>query len=487
LKVSVIDLGYNSLKLVNYEVRRDKSLVAYGQQSVLAKVGEGLDQTGFLGDKPIRRTLKALKQFRAIVDLERPDHVLPVATSAVREAGNREEFLKQAYHESGFKFKVLSEKEEAVYAFEGAKSATSVHAGLFFDLGGGSLEMVIYLEPTIRKILSVPLGGLRLTDLYAKPNGSYTKKNYARMRKRILELLPEKKHLPTSKTLDLVGVGGSVRALARYDQTRREYPLNKLHNYSMKMNAVESAHRALRRMSTRTLRKNPAIGQERSQSIIAGSLVVHLLMKKIGFRKLIVSTHGLRDGVLSAFLESPNSYRGGLVEKVLMREATQRHTKASAQEKLAKSLLSHKNLTRREYAILSEALDHVLPDLPIYNPETLFYIVLEADSVLPHQDQLIMALSVARANGMRRTEWAQTSYKRLLDKKSMEMVKKISVLIQLAQLQQKTDIHLSMRSERGIPRLHIAQGKQHIPKVLMKDILRDLEDLEGAFNLQLAL
>ena len=487
MKVSVIDLGYNSLKLVNYEVGRDKSFVAYGQHSVLAKVGEGLDQTGFLGDKPIRRTLKALKQFRAIVDLERPDHVLPVATSAVREAGNREEFRKQADQETGFKFKVLSEKEEAVYAFEGAKSATSVHSGLFFDLGGGSLEMVIYSEPTVRKILSVPLGGLRLTDLYAKANGSYAKKNYARMRKRILELLPDKKNLPTSKSLDLVGVGGSVRALARYDQMRRKYPLNKLHNYSMKRNAVESVHSALRRMSLRAIRKNPAIGQERSQSIIAGSLVVHLMMKKIGFRKLIVSTHGLRDGVLSAFLESPSSYRRGLADRVLIREGTPTQTKASAQEKLAKSLLSHRNLTKKEYAILSEALDHVLPDLPIYNPETLFYIVLEADSLLPHQDQLIMALSVARANGMRRTEWAQTSYKRLLDKKSMEMVKKISVLIQLAQLQQKTDIHLSMRSERGIPRLHIAQGKQRIPKELMKDILRDLEDLEGAFNLQLAL
>ncbi|TMH97214.1 hypothetical protein E6H37_00580, partial [Candidatus Bathyarchaeota archaeon] len=99
MKVSVIDLGYNSLKLVNYEVRRDKSFVAYGQQSVLAKVGEGLDQTGFLRDKPIRRTIKALKQFRAIVDLEHSNHVLPVATSAVREAGNREQFLEQAYQE----------------------------------------------------------------------------------------------------------------------------------------------------------------------------------------------------------------------------------------------------------------------------------------------------------------------------------------------------------------------------------------------------
>jgi len=183
-------------------------------------------------------------------------------------------------------------------------------------------------------------------------------------------------------------------------------------------------------------------------------------MKKIGFGKLIVSTHGLRDGVLSAFLESPSSYRQGLADKILIREAAQTQRNLLPKEKLAESLLSHRNLTKREFEILHEALNYVLPELPIYNPETLFYIVLEADSILSHQDQLIMALSVARANGMRRTEWAQTTYKRMLDKKSMEMVKKISVLIQLAQLRQKTDIHLSMRSERGIPRLHIAQGKQ---------------------------
>src|SRR5437899_6042782 len=123
----------------------------------------------------------------------------------------------------------------------------------------------------------------------------------------------------------------------------------------MTMNAVESVLRALFRSSFRTIRKNPAIGQERSQSIIAGSLVVHLLMEKIGFRKLIVSTHGLRDGVLSAFLESPSSYRQGLVDRVLTHEGTTTRPKQSAPEKLAKSLLSHRNLTEKEYTIISEA------------------------------------------------------------------------------------------------------------------------------------
>jgi len=91
--------------------------------------------------------------------------------------------------ETGSSSKFYPKRKKQLYAFEGAKSANQAFTpACSSDLGGGSLEMVNYSEPTIKKILSVPLGGLRLTDIYAKPDGSYTKKNYARMRKRILEL-----------------------------------------------------------------------------------------------------------------------------------------------------------------------------------------------------------------------------------------------------------------------------------------------------------
>jgi len=69
LKVSVIDLGYNSLKLVNYDVKRDKTFAAYGQESILARLGEGLDETGFLGDQPVKRTINSLIPLKDIVDL----------------------------------------------------------------------------------------------------------------------------------------------------------------------------------------------------------------------------------------------------------------------------------------------------------------------------------------------------------------------------------------------------------------------------------
>jgi exopolyphosphatase / guanosine-5'-triphosphate,3'-diphosphate pyrophosphatase len=483
LNVSVIDLGYNSLKLVNYNVKRDKSFATYGQESILARLGEGLDETGFLGDQPIRRTIKALKLIRDIVELQPVDQVLPIATSAVREAGNKDQFLQQVAAETGYSFKVLSEREEAIYSFVGAKAATYVQAGLFFDLGGGSLEMALFENYRIKKILSLPIGGLRLTDLYAGGKGSFSEKNYSRMRKRILELLPNKDELPTSQKLDLVGVGGTVRTLARFDQIRRGYPLNKVHNYSMKKGAVESIHQTLHRMKLKDIKKIPSIGQDRSRSIVAGSLVVELLMERMNFRRIIVSTHGLRDGVLLAYLEDPASYRKGSLESFLNRSQKQKTPQASPGRKLVESLFSAGVLTKKEHEIIIQALEQI-PYLPLYNPETLFYVELAGDSALTHADQIIMSLSLAHAQGMKRTDWVQSRYEDLLDDNADEEIERMSALIKLLGLLEKTRSTLTLKfKDRKRAQLGLGRGTKHFPEEFLKDTLKDFQN---AFGLEIS-
>jgi len=484
LKVSVIDLGYNSLKLVNYEVKRDKSFAAYGQKSILARLGEGLDETGFLGDQAIKRAINALKLFREIVDLQRVNHVLPIATSAVREAGNKAPFLKQAVRETGFGFKVLSEKEEAIYSFAGARAALDVKSGLFFDLGGGSLEMVLFENSTIRKILSVPLGGLRLTDLYSRNSGEFSGKNYTRMRKRILELLPGTKDLPTEEKLELVGVGGTVRALARFDQIRDGYPVNKLHNYEMRRASVESIQQTLRKMTPKEIRKIPAIGQDRARSMVAGSLVVQLLMESIGFRRLIVSTHGVRDGVLSAFLEDPIAYRKGSLESVVQRASNHNPLQTTHSRDLIEPLFSGGIMSKRERNILRQASSQI-PNLPLTNPETLFYDVLECDSTLSHRDQIIMALALAKSQGMKRADWLQATYQDLLDENVEETVERVSSVVSILNILEKTGSNLTIRFVgRRKLRVRLEQGQKHFPAELLKDTLNDVQE---AFSLKISI
>src|SRR5436309_1490099 len=141
--------------------------------------------------------------------------------------------------------------------------------------------MVIAEKSRVRRVFSTPLGGLRLTDLYASGNGRFTKKNYSKMSDRILELLPDRKELPQLGKLRLVGAGGTARAVARYHQMIIDYPLDKLHNYSMDQNSVEQIHRTLRKMSPKQIGNIPVIGEDRAKSMVAGSIVIQVMMKKL--------------------------------------------------------------------------------------------------------------------------------------------------------------------------------------------------------------
>ena len=89
MRVSVVDLGFNSVKMVSYDVKKDGSFKAYQQEAAKVRLGEGLHRTGYLGREPVQRTIEVLKLFRDIINFDSVKHVLTVATSAVRHAGNR--------------------------------------------------------------------------------------------------------------------------------------------------------------------------------------------------------------------------------------------------------------------------------------------------------------------------------------------------------------------------------------------------------------
>ena len=234
MKVSVIDLGFNSIKLVNYDVRRNGTFKAYQQEGVKVKLGEGLNhRTGYLSGTPVQRTIDALKMFRDIIDFDSIEQVLPVATSVVREAGNKDDFLKQIYNQTGFQFKVLSGQEEGLYSYVGALRATCMPTTLFFDLGGGSLELVYTENYNIKKIKSYPLGALRMSNKFGEKNGTFSKRNYSKMEHYILDVLPDKKEFDMNWDTTLIGVGGTLRAMARYDQELNGYGLDKLHQYDI--------------------------------------------------------------------------------------------------------------------------------------------------------------------------------------------------------------------------------------------------------------
>lgn len=222
MKLSVIDLGYNSVKLVCYKVNSDGTFRAYDRRSIKTKIGRGLTESGYLNEAANRDTIESLSLFRDVLVSDEVKNIVAVATSAVREAKNRNRFISDIHEKTGFSFRILSHKEESYYSWCGALYSTCIPDSLFFDLGGGSLELVHSENFKIRNHLSLPLGALRMARMLNQKNEdvrkSYVRKHLIKLEHRILKTLPSRKQFIFSPDVTLVGVGGTLRTLAQYDQ-----------------------------------------------------------------------------------------------------------------------------------------------------------------------------------------------------------------------------------------------------------------------------
>lgn len=492
MKVSVIDLGFNSVKLVNYDVRKDSTFKAYRQEGAKVKLGEGLNETGYIGKEQTDRTIAALRVFRDIINFESIRHVLPVATSAVREAGNRSDFLKQVYSQTGFQFRVLSDREEGLYSYIGALQATCIPTSLFFDLGGGSLELVYTENYGIKKIKSYPLGALRLTQMFGgrkkDGDGTFSRKDYEKMEKHIRDVLPDRKELGQSPDTTLVGVGGTLRAMARYDQERKDYELDKIHNYQMDAQSVASIAEELYEMDVEELKEIKAIGSNRVDTVTAGACIINTLVQKFNFEKIVVSAEGLREGILSVFVRDPKTFYGGGSSssngginnekaKAFVTFACQTETLPQHTATLVKPLVASGMLREKERIILTHAIKQA-SELPmITNLNNLFYLMIDEDSAfLTHREQLILALSIVHTRKEKTADWLFSRYRSIMEPQNKKSIEKISACLALSEILERSNANakLSIKGRKMDIKI-MPPPRQFVPATLLESAIKNFE------------
>jgi len=481
MKVSVIDLGFNSLKLVSYDIKKDGLFKAYQQEGIKLRLGQGLKETGYLGKEQVRRTIDALRIFKDIINFESIRHVLPVATSAVREAGNRADFLRQVHDQTGIQFKVLSGQEEALYSYVGALRATCSPTTLFFDLGGGSLELVYTENYNIKKIKSYPLGSLRLKQMFGKRDGTFSKKDYVKLSGHIDRLLPGKNEFDMSPDTTLVGVGGTLRAMARYDQEAKDYELDKIHNYQMNSASVSSIAEELHKMDVKELEETKAIGSNRVETITAGAAVIDVIMQKFGFEKIVISAEGLREGILSVFIRDPKTfYRGGISNekaKAFVAFSCQAEVLPQHTVTLVRPLVANGMLGEKEKLILTHAIK-LEEELPlITNLSNLFHIMIDEDiAFLSHREQLILALSIVHTRKNKAADWLFSRYKSILAPQNKRSVEKISACLALSAILERgrANAKLSIKGKKMDISI-MPEPRQFVPTTLLENAIKNFE------------
>jgi exopolyphosphatase/guanosine-5'-triphosphate,3'-diphosphate pyrophosphatase len=287
--VAVIDIGSNSVRLVAYD-RLSRAPVPMFNEKSLCGLGREVAVTGLLPEDGLVQARDALKRFRVLCDLMKIERLFVLATAAARRASNGPAFIAEVETILGEPVSIISGTEEARLAALGVTAGLHRPNGLAGDLGGGSLELIDVEDGVLGQGVSLELGGLSLRDAAGK--------SLKRAAKIVSDTLSTVPNLDRVRGRDIFAIGGTWRAIARLHMARTGYSLNVLHGYTASARSIADFCRDIQKVDVDTL---PAIGEiarERRPLLAYGALVLEDLIMRSGAARFVVSTSGVREGVL---------------------------------------------------------------------------------------------------------------------------------------------------------------------------------------------
>ena len=166
-RIAIIDLGSNTARLLLVDVLENGHFQIVDQLKESPRIGEGMERDGFLKPARIQETIKTLKMFRKLCDVNGIERIIAVATAAVRRAKNQRSFLDEVSATCGIKLRVLSAEEEAIYVYRGVINTMDIPKGLILEIGGGSTKIVYYNRRNLLNYETLPFGAITLTELFA--------------------------------------------------------------------------------------------------------------------------------------------------------------------------------------------------------------------------------------------------------------------------------------------------------------------------------
>ena len=286
--LAIVDIGSNSVRLVVYAGTPRIPSIAFNEK-VLAGLGAGLAETGRLSDQAQARALAALRRFRLLIDQMQVSRTRVVATAAARDASNGPAFLDQI-RSLGFEPEVISGEMEGTLAGEGVLSGIPEADGVVGDLGGGSLELAGVGGAKVGPSISLPLGVLRI--------GEPDRAAEERVRRTLRKALSETGLRKQGQGKPFYLVGGSWRALARLDIITTGYPLPITHQYSMASGRPAELRRMIKDLDGTDPKSIPTLTASRIPTLPAAKLVLTALAEELQPSELIVSSFGIREGLL---------------------------------------------------------------------------------------------------------------------------------------------------------------------------------------------
>lgn len=335
--LAAVDMGTNSFHMV--VVRIDPALPAFtiiAREKETVRLGDCEPKTGCLKREVMERAIATLRRFQHIANSLNVEQIIAVATSAVREAPNGREFIKQVADELDLNVSLISGQEEARRIYLGVLSGMEFNnqPHIIVDIGGGSTELILgdSLEP--RTLSSTKIGAVRLTGELVKSD-PINRDEFAYLQAYIRIMLERPvddllAHLKPGESPRLVGTAGTIETLATINAREKLGVVpNPLTGYQLSLKDLRDMVNRFRKLSYGERMAIPGMSDKRAEIILAGALILQEAMSLLGIESLTVCDRSLREGVIVDWMLAHN-----LIENRLRYQSSirQRNTLKIAQK-----------------------------------------------------------------------------------------------------------------------------------------------------------
>ena len=298
MRVAAIDCGTNSIRLLVADIT-DAGIRDVVREMIVVRLGQGVDATGRFADEAIARTLAACDNYAAICARKGVERLRFVATSATRDAENRDEFISGVEQRLGVTPEVISGEEEAALSFAGATRellGNTASPYLVLDIGGGSTEFVFGVDHPLAA-RSMNIGCVRMTERHGitdRPTDDALDAATEDIDQAILEAAST---VPLHDAKTLVGVAGSVTTVAAHALGLDAYDPYAIHRARLTREQVQAASDAFNHATSAERAALPYMHPGRVDVIPAGALILRRVMEIGGFESVLVSEHDILDGI----------------------------------------------------------------------------------------------------------------------------------------------------------------------------------------------
>lgn len=294
MRVAVVDLGTNSTRLLVADAR-DGVLEELERRTTVTRLGEGVDATGRLDAAAIERVHAALTEYRRVIDALGAERVAAVATSAVRDADNGEEFRASLRERFGIDARTIPGDEEAALTFAGATAGRPGGQGplLVLDIGGGSTEFVTGVAGgEIEFSLSLQLGSVRQTERHRELDS---------LRREVREIVERELPRRVRKGVRAgIAVAGTPTSLAAIDQELEPYDPERVHGYVLSYESCERMLAQLAGLTVEERRRVTGLHPDRAPTIVGGAAILVEAMSVFGLTEIEVSEADILHGAAIA-------------------------------------------------------------------------------------------------------------------------------------------------------------------------------------------